>query len=160
ENGIRRQPRRLVGFVADEILAADEQRIAANLKRVGDRIVKTCLDPIARDCRDSIAGQDLDIAVAVRKRTMGSELKRVEEARVNEGIAGIELQRFRGQGYLRFDALAARRAHVLEVAESLQLIARDRQDVILVVGAESAELPAKRADVQLLAAAQACLHGV
>src|SRR4029077_6498456 len=99
-----RQSRRLVGFVAHEILAAEEQRIAADLQRVGDRIVETRLDPVARNCRDSIAGHDLDISVSVRKRTVRAELQEVEEARVHESIAGIELQRFRGQGYLRFNA--------------------------------------------------------
>src|SRR4029453_14949992 len=132
---------------------------AADLQGVGDRIVETRLDPIARDCRDSIAGQHLDIAVDVCKRTVGAKLQGVEEARINEGIAGIELQRLRGQGYLRFDPLAARRAHVLEVAESLQLVTRDRQDVILVVRAESAELPSKRAEIQFLAAAKPRFHG-
>src|SRR5882757_3868821 len=37
ENGIRSQPPCLIGFVADKVLTADEQRIASNLERVGDR---------------------------------------------------------------------------------------------------------------------------
>ena len=36
EDGIATAACGLIGFVADEILAADEQRVAANLERVGD----------------------------------------------------------------------------------------------------------------------------
>ena len=89
EDRIRWKPLRLIGFIADKILAADEQCIAANLEGVGDRIIDSRLDSIARDCRDSIAGQDLDIAVDVRKRTVGPNLERVEEAGIDQGIAGI-----------------------------------------------------------------------
>src|SRR5436190_5278191 len=160
ENGIGRQSRRLVGFIPHEVLAADEQRIAADLEGIGDRIIETGLDPIAGDRRNSVARHDLDIAVAVRKRTVGAELQGVEEARIDEGIAGIELQRFRGQRNLRFDALASRRTDVLEIAESLQLVARYRQDVIGIFRAESTELPSKGAQAQLRAAAQTCLHSM
>jgi hypothetical protein len=94
ENRIGRQPLRLIGFVADKILAADEQRIAADLEGVGDRIIDAGLDPVARDRRDSIARQDLDVAVGVGERAVGADLQRVEEARIHQGIAGIELQVF------------------------------------------------------------------
>ena len=75
------------------------------------------------------------------------ELQSVEEARIHQRIACIELQRLRGQIDLRLDALTPRAADVLEVAKPLQL-AGDRQDVVGVGGSECAELPAQRSDVQ------------
>ncbi len=70
ENRIRRHPLCLVGFVADKILAADEQRISANLERVGNRIVDPGLYSIAGNCRNSITRQNLDIAVGVSEGTI------------------------------------------------------------------------------------------
>src|SRR3981081_911779 len=149
ENGIRGEPLRLIGFVPHKVLAADKQRIASNLEGVSDRVIDTGLDSIARDCRDSIARQDLDCAVDVGKWTVGTDLQRVKEARVHKGIADIELQCLRCEIDLSLNALAARRTHVLEIAKSLQRRTGNREDVILVVRAEYSELPSKRADVQL-----------
>src|SRR5450631_1498165 len=90
ENCIGRQPLCLVGFVADKVLAVDEQRIPTNLECVGDGIIDAGLDPIAWDCRDSIAGQNLDVAAGgVGKRAVGADLQRVQETRVHESIAGV-----------------------------------------------------------------------
>ena len=89
ENRIRWQPLRLIGLIANKILAADEQRIAANLEGVADRIIDTELDPVAGYRRNLIARQDLDIAVVIPKRAVGADLQRVEETRIHEGIAGI-----------------------------------------------------------------------
>ena len=137
---------------------ADEQRVAADLERVGDRIIEAGLDPVARDRRDSVAGQDLDIAVGVGERAVGADLQRIEEARIHEGVAGVELQAsFDFRVTFGLDALAARRADVLEIAESLQHRARNREDVVGVGGAETADLPSERSDIQLLGAAQASL---
>jgi len=52
----------VVGFVADKILIADEQRITADLERLGDRIIDAALIRLRRDGRDSIARQNLDVA--------------------------------------------------------------------------------------------------
>ena len=60
---------------------------------------------------------------------------------------------------LGFDALAARRTDVLEIAESLQNRIRDMEDVVRIRGAEGAELPAQLADAGVAAAAQARLNG-
>ena len=80
---------RLIGFIPNEILAANEQRIASNLEGIGDRIIDTELDPVARYRRNSIARHDLDIPVGIRERAVGADLQGIEEARINEGIAGI-----------------------------------------------------------------------
>jgi hypothetical protein len=61
----------------------------SNFERVGDRIIDAGLDPIARDCRDSIAGQDLNVAVDIGKRAIGTDLQGVKESRVHKGIAGV-----------------------------------------------------------------------
>ena len=83
----------------------------------------------------------------------------IEEARIHEGIAGIELQRLRCQIDLGLDALAPRPADVLEIAEALHLRTRDRQDVIGIGRAEPADLPPERSDIQLLGAAEARFDG-
>jgi hypothetical protein len=56
--------RRLVGLVADEILAGDIERVAADLERLRDRIIDAGLDPVARNGGNLVARQDLDIAMA------------------------------------------------------------------------------------------------
>ncbi len=81
ENCIGRQPLRLIGFVADKILTADEQRISPNLECVSQRIFDPCLDPVAGDCRDSIAGQNLDIAVERQRDCWSRPAGRPEIAR-------------------------------------------------------------------------------
>ena len=106
-----------------------------------------------------IARHNLDIPVSIGERAVGADLQGIEEARIHEGIAGIELQRLRRQIDLGLDALAARPAHVLEVAKTLQLRTRDRQDVIGIGRAECADLPSQRSDIQLLRAAEAGLNG-
>ena len=71
----------------------------------------------------------------------------------------MELKRIRLQIDLGFDALAARPADVLEEAKALQPRTWDRQDVVVIGGAEGADLPAERADIQFLGAAEARFHG-
>src|SRR5256885_1259482 len=153
EHGIGRQLLRLIGFVADEILTADKQRIAPDLERVGDSIVDTSLDPVPGDGGNPIAGNDLDVAVD-SKGTIGADLQRVEKSRVDQCIAGVELQRGGLQVDFGLDALAPGRTDVLEIAKSLQDGARNRQDVVAVVGAKTTELPSERADVERFGAAQ------
>ena len=76
-----------------QILIAVESCVRADLEGIGDRIVEAGLDAMARDGRDLIARQDLNIAVFVGERAVGADLQRVEKTRVDEGIAGVELQR-------------------------------------------------------------------
>src|SRR3984893_2822989 len=159
EDRIGRQPRRLIGFVADKILTADEERVASDLEGVRQRIIDTGLDSVARDGRNAIARQNLDTAVDVGERAVGADLQRVEEARVDQRIAGVELQVARLQVDLGLDSLPPRRTHVLEIAEALQDRTGNGEDVVAVVGAESGKLPSERADVQVLAAAQAGFDG-
>jgi hypothetical protein len=75
KNCVGRQPLRLVGVVANKILAADEQRIPSNLERVGDRIIDAGFDSVAGDGRDSIARQNLDITVGIGEGTVGADLQ-------------------------------------------------------------------------------------
>ena len=48
---------------------------------------------MARNGRDLVARQDLYIAVFVGERAVGADLQRVEKTRVDEGVAGVKLQR-------------------------------------------------------------------
>jgi hypothetical protein len=89
ENRIRGKPRRLIGFIADKKLVADEQCIASNLELIGDPVIDTGLDQIAGYRWNAIARQYLDGVVAIPERTGGINPQRVEEARVHQGIAGI-----------------------------------------------------------------------
>src|SRR5260370_35634794 len=82
ENRIGWQPRGLIGFVADQILTADEQCVASNLERVGDRIIDAGLDPVSRDGRNPMAGKDLDVAMEVGEGPVGTDLQRVRESTV------------------------------------------------------------------------------
>ena len=154
ENRIPGQPGCLVGFIADKILAADEQSIATDLEGVGDRIIDAKFDPVTRDRRNSVARHDLDIAVGIGERAVGADLQSIKEARIHERIAGIELQRLRRQIHLSLDALALCPTHVLEVAKSLQLGTGNRQDVIGIGRPERADFPPDRSDIQLPGAAQ------
>src|ERR1700712_5328782 len=89
ENRIGRQSRCLIGLIADEILAAYEQRIASHLERVGDRIIEAGLDAIAGDRGDSVARQDLDVAVGVGKRAMRTDVQGIEKSRIDQRITGV-----------------------------------------------------------------------
>ena len=95
EDGIGRQLRILVGFIADKILAGDEQRIAADLPLIGHGIVDTDLDAVARDRGDLVAGRDLDVAGGIREGAVRAERQWVEEAGIDEGVARLELKRLR-----------------------------------------------------------------
>lgn len=159
EDGIGRQLLRLIGFVADEILTAEKQPIASDLECVGNGIVDPGLDPASGDGGNPIAGNNLDVAVGVGKGTIGADLQRVEKSRVDQRVAGVELQHGRLQIDFGLDALAAGQTDVLEIAEPLQDGARNRQYVVAVVGAENTELPSECADVELFGAAQAAFHG-
>src|SRR5260370_25763616 len=92
ENCIGRQPRCLIGFVADKKLIADEQRVATDLERVGDRIIDAGLDPVSRDCGNSVAGNDLDVAIDVGEGAIGTDLKRVKKSRVDQIIPDLKRQ--------------------------------------------------------------------
>src|SRR4029079_19166907 len=105
------------------------------------------LDAMAGNGGDQVARQDLYVIVLIAKRAVGADLQRIEETRVNEGIAGIELEGRRSEPGLGLDALPSCRADILEIAESLQLRDGNGQDVIGVGGAETAELPFERPDV-------------
>src|SRR5207302_10364739 len=120
EDRIGRQSRRLIGFIADEKLTADVKRIASDLERVGDGIVDAGLDPVSGDGGNSIARQNLDVAVGVRKETVGADLQRIEESRIDQRVAGVELEGSRLEIDFGLDALAAGGADILEIAESLQ----------------------------------------
>src|SRR6266699_893036 len=89
ENGIRSQSLRLIGFVTDEILTADEQRISSDLEGVGDRIIDAGLDAIAGDGRDPVSRQYLDVAVGVGEGAVGADLKCVKAPGVDEGVTRI-----------------------------------------------------------------------
>ena len=84
-----------------------------------------------------VARQNLDVAVGVGKWTVGADLQRVQEARVDKRIAGVELQRVRLEIDFGLDALAAGRTDVLEIAEPLQHRTGNGENVVGVVGAEA-----------------------
>src|SRR4051794_11695394 len=155
EHSIGRQPLRLVGFVADEILTADEQRVRTNLEGVRHRVIETGLDSVAGNRRNSIARQDLNVAVAVCKRTVGANLQSVEESCVHQGVARIKLQCLRREVDLSLETLAARRTDVLEITKPLQRRGRNREDVVGIFGTESTNLPPERTDAELFRATQA-----
>ncbi len=134
EDGVSRQLHELVGFVADEILAGDEKRIASDLEGVGDGIVDVGLDPVTRDRRDLVARHDLDVVVR-RRQTDCCEptCKRVQEARVDKSVAGVQLHLVRLETDFGLDALAAGRADVLEIAKPLQIRDWDCENVVRIV---------------------------
>ena len=136
ENSIAWQLRRLVGAVTDKVLAADKQRVAADLELVGDRIVDSGLDAVARNRRDLVARQNLDIVIGIPKGAIGGELQCRQEARVDQRVARIKLQRGRVEIDLGLDALASGRADVLEKTKALQHGARNGHDVVVVPRAD------------------------
>src|SRR4029077_5231005 len=145
---------------ADEILARNKERVAADFPGVGESVFDVDLDEVARQARDLVAREDLDIAVGFGKRAVRAKLQRIEEARIQERIARLELKRIRLKAHLGFDTLRAHPADVLEEAESRQPRNWGREDVVVVGGAVGADLPAERADVQFLGAAEARFHGL
>jgi len=149
----------LVGGVADEILAADQQHVAAEFQLVGHGIIDAGLDPMAGDRGNLIAGLDKDVAIAVGKGAVRAKRQSIAKSRIDEGIARIELEGAGLQVGPGLDALATRRADILEIAEALHLT-WNREDVVRVVRAVHTELPFKRTDVQISGAAQAGFDGM
>ena len=102
-------------------MATEEKRISADLECIGDEIVEAGLDPVARDRRNSIARRNLHIAKGVGKGAVGADLQRVEESRIDERVARVELQLFGLEIGFGFNTLAPRRADVLEIAKSYKI---------------------------------------
>ena len=94
-----------------------------------------------------VARRDLNIAVGVGERRAGGERQRVEECRVDIGVACVDREPLSLEIDFRLDALPPRLADVLEIAEARLERAGDIENVVLVVGVIDAELPAERADV-------------
>src|ERR1700736_1029194 len=158
ENRIRRQPLRLIGFVADKVLRADEKCICSDLKRIGNGIIDAGLYSASWDCWNPSAWTNLDVTADVSEGAVGTDLQSVKESRVHKGIAGVELECGRPESDFGLDALAARRTDVLEIAESLQDRTGNREDVVCVFRTENPGLPSERADGQVFRAAQASFH--
>src|SRR6516162_5498072 len=114
---------------------------------------------MSRDRRDLIAWQDLDIAISVGEGAVGGKLQRIEEARVNKGVARVKLPLVRFERDLRLDALASSVAYILEKAEALQNWTWDGENVVRILGSECAHLPRQMTDIEVLCSAKTGFHG-
>src|SRR5580700_5891501 len=118
---VGRDPRVLIGFIADQPLTANDVEVGAEFPWIGDLVIGTGLEAIARYSGQVVAGDDKDIAIGVgewivRRR----QCQRVTERRIDGreiGIGGPAVLLVRGLG---LDALTERIAGILK-----KFVARD-----------------------------------
>ena len=150
DHPIGRHLRVLVGIVVDQILAADDVEIGAELPGVGDLVFGPGLEAVTRNARDMVARRDENVAgqrgvrVLHRGRIVrGLQCQRTLICGVDIGVVGV-----RGPAVLLvvdfcLDPLPQRRAGVLEIAEHRHHGAGNIDDVVGVLGAEHAKAPAQ-----------------
>ena len=93
--------------------------------------------------RHVVARPHIDQPVRVRRGTVGRQVLVALEGGVEEGIAGADRPAFVDIAEVRIDALAPRRAGVLEVAETVDL-GGQQEDVVIGIGAVGADGPGQR----------------